>query len=248
MNSSMKKIFGVVLALLPLLFAGCVDIEIDTKINENGSGTQVWRFTGTALLASEIKKQVERNRFFGKSITRDLYKEGDYILESTLNFREISELRNADRDVRFTTSGWLLRTHTYTEVWKRSGEAAGLLAQHAGGIVPVNLKISVEMPGTIVETNADFKESGVARWTIPVSDLADSKTLIAKSRTWNWTILIIAGGLLIGLFAGLLFLTYSIVSKSKSPALPSIRCSACGADVPGGFTFCNFCGNKMNQS
>ena len=234
--------------LLPLLSAGCVDIEINTKIKEDGSGTQVWRFIGSALLASDIKKQVERNRFFGKWVTRDQYKEGDYILESTLNFHDISELRNADRDVRLSTEGRLVKTHTYTEVWKRSGEASGFLAQHAGGLVPVTLKISVELPGTIIESNADSKEGSVARWSMPVSDLVSSKMLIAKSRSWNWPFMIAAGTILLVAFGALLFLVNSATQKAHLPVSPSVVCAACGAKVPGGSTFCNFCGNKMNNA
>jgi hypothetical protein len=240
-----RRILTAIALIVLLSSAGCIEIEINTKIKEDGSGTQVWRFIGSALLASDIKKQFERNRFFGKSITRDQYKEGDYILESTLNFHNISELRNADRDVRFSTEGWIVKTHTYTEVWKRSGEAAGFLAQHAGGLAPVTLKISVELPGTIVESNADSKEGGIARWSMPVSDLVSSKKLVAKSRSWNWPLLIVAGTILLGIFGVLLFLVYSNVQKSQSPPIPTVLCAACGAKVSSGSTFCNFCGNKM---
>jgi hypothetical protein len=241
----MQRILVSISMVLLLLCAGCIDIEINTKIKEDGSGTQVWKFIGSALLASDIKKQVERNRFFGKSITRDQYKEGDYILESTLNFRDISELRNVDRDVHFSTQGWLMKTHTYTEVWKRSGEAAGLLAQHAGGLVPVTLRISVELPGTIIESNADSKEGSVARWSMPVSDLVASKMLTAKSRSWNWPLLIGGGTILFGAFGALFFFVYSAIQKSHLPVSPPVVCKACGAKVSGGSTFCNFCGNKM---
>jgi len=240
---------GFVLLLIPLLFfaAGCVDIDIDTKIQENGSGTQTWRFTGTALLASEIKKQIENNPFFGKSITRDQFKEGDYILESTIPFRDVSELRNVDRDVRFVSQGWLLKTHTYTEVWKSSGEAGGFLAQRVRGIVPVTLRISVELPGTIVESNADSKEGGVARWNIPVADLATSKILIAKSRSFNWVFLVPSALGFLCVISALFFLVYSRARKSRLPAVPTVACAACGASVPDGSTFCSFCGNRMNQ-
>ena len=233
-------------AVLLFLLCGCVEIEVNTKIKENGSGTQRWKFSGSALLSSEMKKQVQSNRFFGKSVIRDQYKEGEYILEADLNFQDVSELRDSDRDIRFETSGLLIKTHTYTEVWKRSGNASGLLAQHARGLVPVTLRIGIELPGNIIETNADWKEGSSARWTVPVTDLASTKMLIAKSRSMNWLLVIPAAGVLLIAFAALVIFIYSTNRKKALPAAPLVVCATCGAKVPGGSAFCNFCGNKMN--
>ena len=231
---------------LLFLCCGCVEIEVNTRIKENGSGTQRWRFSGSALLSAEMKKQVQSNRFFGKSVIRDLYKEGEYILEADVNFQDVSELRDSDRDIRFNSNGLLVKTHTYTEVWKRSGNASGLLAQHARGLVPVTLRIGIELPGKIVETNADWKEGSFAKWTVPVTDLASTKTLVAKSRSLNWFLVIPAAGLLLIAFSGLLFFVYYTNNRKKVPAAPLAVCAICGAKVPGGSAFCNFCGNKMN--
>jgi hypothetical protein len=231
---------------LLFLFCGCVEIEVNTRIKQNGSGTQRWRFSGSALLSSEMKKQVKSNRFFGKSAIRDLYKEGEYILEADVNFQDVSELRDSDRDIRFSSSGLLVKTHTYTEVWKRSGNASGLLAQHARGLVPVTLRIGIELPGKIVETNADWKEGSFAKWTVPVTDLASTKMLVATSRSLNWLVMIPAVGLLLIVFAGLIIFVYSTNRKKALPVAPLVACATCGAKVPDGSTFCNFCGNKMS--
>jgi hypothetical protein len=232
--------------VLLFLFTGCVEIEVNTKIKEDGSGTQRWRFSGSALLSSEMKKQVQSNRFFGKSVIRDLYKEGEYILEADLNFQDASELRDSDRDIRFHTSGLLVKTHTYTEVWKRSGNASGLLAQHARGLVPVTLRIGIELPGKIVETNADWKEDSFAKWTISVTELASTKMLIAKSRSLNWFLIIPATGALVIALGAIILYATTAKSKKEVPATAMIECATCGAKVPGGSAFCNFCGNKMN--
>ena len=232
--------------LLSLLFlCACVEIEVNTKMKENGSGTQTWRFKGTGILASEIKKQVQNNRYFKNSAIRDQFQEGDYILETSMDFQDVSALRNVDRDVQFTTQGFIIKTHTYTEVWKRSGEPAGLLAQHAKGLVPVTLRVAIELPGSIIETNADWKEGPVARWSIPVSDLISSKTLIARSRSLNWGLVVPAAIALLLALAGLVIAIYKAVRKEPLPAIPNLNCVACGAKVPAGSTFCNFCGNKM---
>jgi hypothetical protein len=235
------------LALVFALFfsSGCVEIEVKTTVQENGSGTQLWRFNGTGILASEIKKQVQNNKYFKHSAIRDHFKEGDYILETNIDFKDVSELRNADREVQFVTTGFLMKTHTYTEVWKRSGDPAGLLAQHAQGLVPVTFRVAIELPGSIIETNADWKEGAVARWTVSVSDLASSKMLVAKSRSWNWALIVPAIIILIAAFAGFIILGYRMVQRQREPALPTSTCSTCGANVPVGSTYCNFCGNAM---
>ena len=235
--------FLIVIAVL--VSAGCVEIEVNTRLNENGSGKQIWRFTGTALLSSEIKKQVQNNRFFKKSIIRDEFKEGDYILEASMDFQDVSELKDADRDVTFHTQGFLIRTHTYTEVWKRTENPAGLLAQHARGVVPVTLRVQVELPGKITETNADYKDGSVARWSVSVTDLAASKMLVAKSRSWNRAVLI-PGALALFLGITLLgFFVYSTIRKGRTPSEPPKVCASSGAKVPAASIFCNFCGNKM---
>jgi hypothetical protein len=234
--------------VLLLLSTSCVEIDVTTKINENGSGTQQWRFSGTALLANEIKKHVQASHFFRNSILLDEFKEGDYILETSLNFKDISELRNVDRDVRFETKGFLLKMHSYTEVWKRTGQAAGLLAQYAGGLVPVTLKVAVDLPGQIIETNADSKEGSTARWTIPVSDLSSPKVLFVKSQSWNWPIL--SAGLLVmlAIFSGIVFVGY-MYSRKRIPLEEQsyVSCASCGANVPSGSRYCNFCGKDMGR-
>ena len=214
-------------------------------MQENGSGVQRWRFTGTALLSTEIKKQVQNNKFFRNAVIKDQFKEGDYILDATLNFKNVDQLKNADRDVKFESEGWLFKTYSYTEVWKRSGDPAGLLAQHARGVVPVTLRVSVALPGRIGETNAHMKDGSTAEWSIPVSDLAAMKVLTAKSRSWNWPILIISLFVIGTALAGGAYALYSQFRKSKLPAVPPTSCPACGAIVPAGSAFCNFCGNKM---
>lgn len=244
----MRRIPVSAILLSLLLSCACVEIEVQTKVKENGSGTQTWRFKGTGILASEIKKQVENNRYFKNSAIRDQFHEGDYILETSMNFKDVGELRNADRDVQFTTQGFIIKTHTYTEVWKRSGEPAGLLVQHAKGLVPVTLRVAIELPGSIIETNADWKEGSVARWSIPVSDLITSKTLIARSRSLNWGLLVPAATVLLLAFAGLVIAIYKAMGKKPLPAIPTLNCATCGAKVPAASLFCNFCGNKMTGS
>jgi len=243
----MRKCLMALLLWFLFVATGCVDIEVHTKVEENGSGVQTWRFTSTALLASQIKQQIQRNPFFGKGTTKDQYKEGDYIFENTIPFQDVAELRNFDRDVRFASQGWLIKTHRYTEVWKRSGHVGGFLEENARGIVPITLKVSVELPGRITESNADSREEATAHWTIPISELGKSKILTVTSRSVNWVLVIPAIVILVGAIAGGVLFIYFTSRKSRAPALPATPCSSCGASVPAGSSFCNFCGEKIQS-
>jgi hypothetical protein len=243
----MRRLITLLLIAFALLSAGCIDIEIHTKMQADGSGVQTWKFTATALLASQIKNQITNNPFFAKAITRDQYKEGDYIVESSIPFKDVSELRNVDRDVRFRSEGWFLKTNIYTEVWKSSGKAGGFLSEHAKGLVPITLKIAVEMPGRVTETNADSHQGSTAVWTVPITDLASSKILTVTSRSINWVLLTILAIIVLAILAAILFFVYSFAKKSRAPVQATVPCPACGAAVPMGSTYCNFCGKELQK-
>jgi len=51
----------------------------------------------------------------------------------------------------------------------------------------------------------------------------------------------------LGIVGGLIVFTYSTAKKSRLPAQPVIACAACGANVPAGSAFCNFCGKEMGK-
>src|SRR3990172_2077000 len=137
---SMKAIH-LVLALSVVLWTGCVDIEVHTTIKNSGAGVQKLTFTTTALLASQIKKQVEKDPFFSKGNVKisDEFKEGDYILYAEIPFQDVKELENEDRQIGLEKSGFITRTYTYTETWKRSSGQLSMLANQARGFVPVTV-------------------------------------------------------------------------------------------------------------
>jgi hypothetical protein len=244
----MARSCAVVFILLLLFCAtGCIEIEVTTKLEDNGSGTQTWRFAGTALVSSEIKKQVENNSFFKSAVIRDAFEDGDYILEATLKFQDVKDLENADREIRYETEGYFVRTHTYSEVWKRSGQESGMLAQHARGAIPITFRVQVMLPGRIVQSNADSTEGSVARWSVPASDLVTSKMLVARSRSWNWTLLIPAAVIAGGLFIGVCILVFRSVRKTRSSPVALTECTACGAKVSADSVYCNFCGKSMKD-
>jgi len=245
---NMNRVVSNGCALLVLFaLAGCVDIQIKTTIRPDGSGSQKWQFTTTALLANQIKGQLDQDSFFSKlrpKITEE-FKEGDYILGAEIPFKDVTELQNGRHVFRFEKKGFFKRTYFYTESWEQAVDDRGFLSQKAGGVVPITMKVSLELPGKIVDSNAEAVEGSIAKWSIPVADLFHPKSLWAKSEKWNlWLLVPITLLFFAGASAVAFFVTRTL---RKREATAQVRCSHCGAAVPGGSAFCNACGTKLSQ-
>jgi len=234
----------IFLALFAL--AGCIDIQIRTVVYPDGSGSQSWKFTTTALLANQIKQQLEKDSFFRKlrpKITEE-FKEGDYILGADIPFKDVTELQNGRHVFRLEKKGIFKRTYFYTESWEQAVDDRGFLTQSAGGLVPITLKVSLELPGKIVDSNAEVVEGSIAKWSLPVTDLFHPKSLWAKSEKWN---LLFLAPLVLLSFAGAAAVAFLLTrTLRRREVAAQVRCSNCGAGVPGGSAFCNACGIKLN--
>ncbi len=240
------------LLLLFVLMTGCVDIELKTTVHPDGSGTQTWRFTTTALLASQLKKQVQNDPFFSRNKTRfvDEFKEGDYILVADVDFRSVDLLQDKYREIHLDKKGFFRSTYTYSETWKQNLDGNGIIARNAGGLVPVTLKIAIEMPGRIIDSNAQSIDGQVAKWNLQLNDLIQTKTFRVVSRRWNFVLLIPALLVFAGLMAALIL--FLVLGSSRKPAIASAvsagqkKCVSCQAIVPPGSVFCNVCGAKLD--
>ena len=153
-----------IIPLLLLLMTGCVDLEVRTEFQPDGSGVQVWRFTSSALVAAQVKKFVDSYPLLKNGVrVWDEYRKGEYLLGVKLPFKKVQELQENGREVRFETKGWLRKTCTYTESWKDTvTNRQGPFAEQAGNLIPVKLRWLVVIPGKIVESNADEITGGQA--------------------------------------------------------------------------------------
>ncbi len=83
--------------------------------------------------------------------------------------------------VRLTKRGWGLVT-TYTEELSVAG---GRPATQAG--VPLDLRVTLEIPGTVVATNANGRDGAALVWT----SLPQDAPLRAQTRVVNWPLIIV---------------------------------------------------------
>jgi hypothetical protein len=237
-----------ILFLLPAIFlAGCVDIQVKTRLNSDGSGTQYWKFITTALLASDLKKQIESDSFFSKhGKLKDEFKEGDYILTTEVPFDSVDQLKASGRDVQFSKTGFLRSTCAYKEVWNRTLEDPNsIFTKRAQSIVPVTIKVSVVMPGKILDSNADTIDGSTALWNVSLQDFGQGKTLVVRSRSWNIATMI-ALIMLVTTVAGLSVFFFHPVGKKILG--DRFLCPECKSVVPGGSSFCNRCGASLKHS
>ena len=231
-----------VACLLLVLITGCVEVEVHTKMDRSGSGVQTWHFQTTALLAGEIQKQLENDPFFkkGRKLLEE-FKDGDFIMVLEYPFRKVNDLAFKGRDIHFDREG-MFRVHcTYTEVWDKDfGNISGALAEKTGNMIPLTLKVSVEMPGHIVRTNAAETKDSTATWRFTVGDLAGSRVLLVQSVYWNWSLILpLTALILIAAGIGAVLIVRKRAINAPSP------CPSCGAKTAPQAAFCAACGTKL---
>lgn len=229
---------------LVIVSTGCVDIQVKTRIDSDGSGTQYWKFVTTALLAGELKKQIESDSFFSKhGKFKDEFNEGDYILTMEVPFDKVEELKASGRDVKFTSTGFLRSTFSYKEIWNRNlQDPSSILTKRAESIVPVTMKISVVMPGKIIDSNAESIDGSTALWNLSLQDIAQPKTLTATSRRWNVATMI---ALLMLISTAVAFSILLMNPTGRQMLRKRPLCPSCKSAVPIGSAFCNHCGATL---
>jgi hypothetical protein len=246
----MRRVSRLCFAILILTLAGCVDIDIRTKINRDGGGVQRWGFTTSALIGDKIKKEILNDPYFQKlpGKIQEEYKEGDYILTWQAPFQNVSELERGWHAVHFEKRGVFRNVYSYSEVWElKSGTRLDEINKKWGALVPLTVKTTIELPGRIVDSNADLVQDNAATWNIRLNDLTPARTLRLQTVEWNLRLLIplvvIVGLGLIGVLVAVLL----SMKKSPSRAITAVTsvCSNCNRPVPPGSAFCNGCGAKL---
>ncbi|HEY7160115.1 MAG TPA: zinc ribbon domain-containing protein [Acidobacteriota bacterium] len=232
-----------IIPLLLLLTAGCVDLEVRTEFQADGSGVQVWRFTSSALLATQVRKFVDSYPLLKNGVRIwDEYRKGEYLLGVKLPFKKVQELQDNGRQVRFETKGWLQKTCTYTETWADTvTNRQGPFAEQAGNLIPVKLRWLVLMPGKIVESNADEITDNQAVWVLTLTEYGTPRTFTARSNYWNIPAIVL---LSIAAFAIIALIFFA---RGKRTERNQIQCRKCGAIVRSTASFCSSCGKSTSE-
>jgi hypothetical protein len=235
----MKRLILITAILISA--TGCVDIGIKTRLNADGSGVQIWSFSGSALIAGEIKKQIETDPLLkkGKRIA-DQYKNGEYSSGVEIVFENVSELEDEGRKIQFEKKGWIRQTCTYTETWDDQKGRIPSIMKGAGGIVPLRISVTVEMPGEITKTNSSQSQDNTAVWNFSIAEIAGPRTLVVESVRWNISLILILA------FSAAVMLTFAayLVVRAPRRKVHGRICGSCGASVSDG-AYCSACGSKL---
>jgi hypothetical protein len=236
----LRKIIPVLL----LLMTGCVDLEVRTEFQPDGSGVQVWRFTSSALIAAQVKKFVDSYPLLKNGVRIwDEYRKGEYLLGVKIPFKKVQELQDNGREVHFETKGWLRKTCTYTEIWKDTvTNRQTPFAEQAGNLIPVKLRWLVLMPGEITESNADEITGSQAVWTLTITEYGTPHTFTARSAYWNTPLIVFLSAAAFAIIALIFFATRKRAERNQT------QCRNCGTVISSSAAFCSACGKSTSES
>lgn len=233
-----------------IVLSACIEIEIRTKINPDGSGIQQWSFTTSALFAGKIREQVKNEPLF-KGLNLEFseeYKEGDFILKTRIPFQSVGQIKNDYFESHLEKSGFFQTRYDFTQTWKATPENGKALFQDsAEGLGPNSLNVSMDLAGSIVGSNADKVEGSTVHWSIPMNPLTQARVLRVQWMRWN-TNRIAAVSLLA---LAIVLAVFVVLRKrgqapiAKLPEKTGVTCAQCGSIVPEDSAFCNKCGVKL---
>jgi zinc-ribbon domain len=238
----------ILLLLITIVHSACIEVDIQTKIRPDGSGTQSWTFTTTALLGSKVRDEVQNGPLFkGLNLKfTEEYREGDFILKTQIPFQKVNQLKNQYFESQLEEKGFFKTTYNYREIWKPlAANTRSLFPNSMEGLGPNWLKISVEMDGSLIDSNADHVDGATVHWTIPMSQLHQKRELRARWTLWQKDRVMVASLLPVLAVIVLFFLLRKRQIPQSAEKAKVTVCTQCGSTVPLGSTFCNKCGNKL---
>ena len=186
----------IIAALLVLAVSGCLNAELNTKINKDFSGTRTMHLEIAQMLYPYLEYNLSRETISSVngatlvSYKKDI-KNDKVILDIVVDYKD---LRN-ESGIRISEKDGILRYEDFT--FESVGKTE---ARSMSGAVSINY--SVEMPYKIENSNADNIEGNKATWIMAGGTY---KTLYAESKIpsipgFTMTEVISAGLLLVFLF------------------------------------------------
>lgn len=198
----MSKSYGkiIIAVLLVLAASGCLNAELNTKVNKDLSGTRTMHLEIAQVLYPYLELNLSRETISSVdgatlvSYKKDI-KDNKVILDIVVNYKDL----RSEKGIRISEQDGILRYEDFTFESVSKTEA-----RSTAGSVSINY--SVEMPYKIDNSNADNIEGNKATWIMAGQTY---KTLYAESKISG-----IPGFTLIELMAaGLLLLIIFRVKK-----------------------------------
>ena len=161
-------LFCLLLAIL-LAVSGCLNAEIETKVNKDLSGNRLLHLEMTPLVYNYMKDGISKDAF--ESNTRiELVKyekttdDGNIVLDIIYEVDDFNELNKVK--VYKNEENLIFEDKIFEEAYTRKAK-----------MDDVSIEYILEMPGEIVDSNADYVDGKTAVWKnyLPSTIYAESK-------------------------------------------------------------------------
>lgn len=246
-----RKLYAATVGVLcGLLLTGCLTSTARLEVGSNGSGFLRLEATPNIQTAGAIEStgavRVVRNAVEGvDGATFEIRNvQGQSVFVITVPFEDYRELTSGAsngvviggaRIAPFSSfdlreqpdGGWRLQARTNplaSAVDFGEGSPFGGLVDLAEGADGAGLDLSIKLPGSMIDSNADSREGGIARWKLSDPSRAYDLLLVTESKPLlnplQW--LLIALGVLFAVGAILMFVGASGPAKRRS-LFPSSR-------------------------
>ena len=214
-----KNVFVIAMLAALVLLSGCLDIEEDIVINEDGSGSYRIAMIMDASLADMMEEgdsetMIDEGDFEDAETKTYTDDDGNFVSEATVNFDDletfIDEFNESSEDggiiLEYEDLGGTIRlTHIIEGSDSESGGALGDTGDFGAEMLEgLEWKLSITVP-SVVDTNGELdEETNTVTWEIPLTLLSEPDGHEAfveySTGSFNWSIAAIAIGCCFGLF------------------------------------------------
>ncbi len=225
---SKKFLWILIVAALFIILSGCIDMDLDLTLDNDGSGRAKISIGAQDAMYNEfVEELVEEMKADnpGVSISQNIV-DNKMVAELDVPFNNVRELDEYGFDVR----------HTKTD---------GIHRIEIARVEGANVSATVNMPGKVTDTNGNASGSTVTWETSSMTGAywAESE----ESGSILLTIIMIAAAVLLIVIIVLVFM---MKGKSKTPSYAAAGgpqgkfCINCGNPMGPQENFCNTCGTK----
>jgi len=226
-KSRLIFLYLLIIAVMLLCLSGCIEMDLDITINQNGNGKAVMIIAATDQMYNEFVDDMIADvlRNDPQAKIKERYHDNKKVADIELSFQNVSEL---------SAQGFHISHNHYEN--KHFVEI--------GAIQGVPIKVTLNMPGRIIQSNGSYSGSRVTWEKAYMNDVywAESE----ESGTGGMTILFFIILAVIILFAMWYFLSRNkgVVQRVNGSNKPDSFCTNCGASIDLGDNFCIRCGVK----
>lgn len=226
-KSRLIFLYLLIVAVMLLFLSGCIEMDLDITINQNGNGKAIMAIAATDQIYNEFVDEMIADvlRKDPQAKIKERYHDSKKVADIELSFQNVSEL---------STQGFHISHNHYDN--KHFVEI--------GAIQGVPVTVTLNMPGRIIQSNGSYSGSRVTWEKAYMTDVYWAESEV--SGTGGMTIFFFIILAVIILFAMWYFLNRNkgVVQGVYGTNKPDNFCTNCGSSIGLEDNFCMRCGAK----